>query len=654
MGNSLPLLQHCQARGTTVTEIGAIHRGEGRCAFSVWAPHARQVALRLVGAPGRELPMTRDEDAYWRVEVTDVAAGSRYSYVLDGDGARPDPASGYQPEGVHGPSEVVDHSAFTWTDVGWEGVPLEDMIIYELHVGTFTPEGTFEAVIPRLAELKELGITGIELMPVAQFPGTRNWGYDGTALFAVQDSYGGPTGLKTLVDAIHRQGMAALLDVVYNHLGPEGNYLREFGPYFTDAYSTPWGQAVNFDGAESNHVRSFFIQNALYWLREYHFDALRLDALHAIYDRSAKHFIQELTEAVEQFCRRTAGHKRYVIGESDLNDVRLIKPRRSSGCGLNAQWSDDFHHSLHALLTGERQSYYEDFGRIEHLAKAYREGFVYSWDYSVYRKRFHGSSSRQRPARQFVVCSQNHDQVGNRMRGERLAHLVDFESLKLAAGTLLLSPYVPLLFMGQEYAEEAPFEYFVSHSDPQLIEAVRQGRKNEFSSFEPTQECPDPQSVETFMNSKLHWQTRHEGRHRILLDFYRRLIELRTGVSHWVSKKGLTVKTDASSGVMTWRRQMIDESVFGAMNFSDRLQPLVLDAPEASWRKALDSADVRWAGPGAEAPEAVHAQQQISLPCRSFAVFRAQQRDEAQERVAATAGLALSEEINHASSDSDI
>ncbi len=636
-----------------MAEIGAIYKGDNRCTFSVWAPRAQQVTLRLVSPPQRDIPMAGDENGYWHTETTDVPPGSRYVYVLDAAKTRPDPASRYQPEGVHGPSEVFDHGVFTWTDTGWEGVPLENLIIYELHVGTFTAEGTFEAIIPRLAQLQELGVTAIELMPVAQFPGQRNWGYDGVALFAVQDSYGGPTGLKSLIDAIHRHGMAAILDVVYNHLGPEGNYLRDFGPYFTDAYSTPWGQALNFDQAQSHHVRNYFIENALYWLREYHFDALRLDALHAIYDRSAKNFIQELTEEVEAFSHH-AGHKRYLIGESDLNDVRLIKSRRSGGYGLDAQWSDDFHHSLHALLTGERQGYYEDFGTVEQLAKAYKEGFVYSWNYSVHRQRFHGNSSKRCPARQFVVCSQNHDQIGNRMLGERLEHLVDFESLKLAAGTLLLSPYVPLLFMGQEFGEEAPFLYFVSHTDEELVQAVREGRRAEFSDFEWTRECPDPQSVETFMNSKLHWQMRHEGRHGTLWAFYKELIRFRTSTPQWVSKKNLRVRSIPARKVLTWQRKQAVERIFCALNFSEQAQPFVPDAAEAGWLKVLDSAETRWEGPGTNVPAEVRTRDEFLLSPRSIVVFRAGQADQAPEQALATARTPINEEAANEDTGSNL
>ena len=451
--------------------LGAIYLGDGRCSFRVWAPRAQQVEVRIVAPGQRIIPLRRDERGYHEVVAESVDPGTRYFYRLDGESERPDPASRFQPEGVHGPSQVVD-SRFSWGDAGWFGLPLRDYIIYELHVGTFTGEGTFAAVVTHLEQLKELGITVLELMPVAQFPGSRNWGYDGTYPFAVQNSYGGPDGLKHLVSACHQRGLAVVLDVVYNHLGPEGNYLGDFAPYFTDRYRTPWGPAVNFDGAHSDEVRRFFIENALSWVTEFHVDGLRIDAVHAILDFSAKPFLQELAEAVHAQAERL-NRRIYLIPESDLNDTRLIRAPEVGGFGLDAQWNDDFHHALHTLLTGERTGYYEDFGEIRHLVKGFREGFVYSGEYSPYRRRRHGNSSRSLPAHRFVVFAQNHDQVGNRLRGDRLSHLVSLEALKLAAGVILLSPFIPLLFMGEEYGEIAPFEYFVSHSDPGLIEAVR-------------------------------------------------------------------------------------------------------------------------------------------------------------------------------------
>ncbi len=619
--------------------VGARYVGENRCVFRVWAPHLKSVALRLIEPGERTVAMVKDERGYWQIPMENVPPGSRYLYVLDGMTRRPDPASQFQPQGVNGPSEVVDHRAFPWTDSGWRPLPLEDLVIYELHVGTFTPEGTCAAIIPRLAALRDLGVTAVELMPVAQFSGTRNWGYDGTYPYAVQNSYGGPEGLKTLVDALHREGLAAILDVVYNHMGPEGSYLRDFGPYFTGKYHTPWGDALNFDEADSPAVREFFIDNALFWLRDYHFDGLRLDALHRIYDQSAKHIVQDLTESVARFVWQSE-RLCVLIGENDLNDVRYIKPTKDGGYGLDAQWVDDFHHSLHTLLTGETGGYYEDFGDIEQLAKALREGFVYTWQYSRHRKRFHGSHSRQRPTRQFVVCAQNHDQVGNRMLGERLSQLVDFESLKLAAGTFLLSPYVPLLFMGEEYAEDAPFLYFVSHTAEDLIAAVRKGRRAEFKQFEWDQRSPDPQAVETFERSKLNWDKRTQGRHGTMLAFYRQLLSLRKLIPQMVSRKNLTVGTLPAQNVLLWQRRHEWGEIHGLLNFSRDIQTILLPAPRRTWTKILDSAALQWNGPGASAPDSIRGAEAVSLPPRSIVVYQAGAPVATQELQTLRAGVA--------------
>ena len=433
--------------------LGALYLGNNRCRFRVWAPLADTVAVHVIAPREKLVPLRREERGYHCGVAEGVEPGSLYFYLLDGEKERPDPASRYQPQGVHGPSQVVDPRAFAWTDRCWFGPARQELIFYEIHVGTFTPAGTFDAIIPYLDEIRELGITAIELMPVAQFPGSRNWGYDGVYPFAVQNSYGGPEGLRRLVDACHRYRLAIFLDVVYNHLGPEGNYLRDFAPYFTDRYRTPWGPALNLDGPGSDEVRRFFTENALYWLTEFHLDGLRLDAIHAIFDFSARHFLEELTDVVHRQAERL-GRRVYVIAESDLNDARVIRPRAVGGYGLDAQWSDDFHHSLHALLTGERNGYYQDFGTLAHMARAFRKGYTYTGQYSAYRRRRHGNSTRFCGAQQFVVFAQNHDQVGNRAGGERLGTLVSFAALKLAAGVVLLSPFLPLLFMGEEYGEK--------------------------------------------------------------------------------------------------------------------------------------------------------------------------------------------------------
>src|SRR3984957_10376609 len=506
--------------------LGASRLSGGEWAFSLWAPLLERVNVHLLDPRDHLIQMEKDERGYHLAVVEELAAGTRYFYRLEDGRDLPDPASRFQPEGIHGPSEVVDTGAFQWSDQEWTGIALERSIFYELHVGTYTPEGSFDAVIAHLSQLAELGITTIELMPVAQFPGSRNWGYDGVFPFAPQNSYGGPEALQRLVNAAHQRGLAVALDVVYNHLGPEGNYLGEYGPYFTDRYQGPWGKAVNFDGAASDEVRRYFIDNALYWLEEYHFDALRLDAVHCIFDFSALHLLAELKSSVDILATRL-GRKIHVIAESDLNDSRLILPGERGGYGLDGQWSDDFHHSVHTLLTKERKGYYEDFGTLSHLAETLRDGWYYRGQYSRHRKRRHGNSPHGISSSHFVVCSQNHDQVGNRAAGERLSAVVDSEGLKLAAGVTLLSPFVPLLFMGEEYGETAPFQYFTSHGDKELIEAVRRGRQEEFASFGWKTDVPDPQAETTFENSQLQWQLREKDSHRALLLFYRELIRIR-------------------------------------------------------------------------------------------------------------------------------
>ncbi len=588
--------------------LGATYLGRGRCEFLLWAPRQEQVEVRMMGAGEQLVPMQPQPRGYHRVLAEGVAPGSLYLYRLGGGQDRPDPASRFQPQGVHGPSQVVDQ-AFSWQDLEWRGFPLEHYILYEIHVGTFTPEGTFDALLPCLSELKQIGVTAVELMPVAQFPGERNWGYDGVFPFAVQNCYGGPDGLKRLVNACHEQGLAVVLDVVYNHVGPEGNYLADFGPYFTERHRTAWGGAINFDGPHSDEVRRFFIENAFYWMTEFHVDALRLDAIHAIVDPSAQPFLEELAAAVQEQAERLA-RPVYVIAESDRNDPRCLRPRQVGGWGLDAQWNDDFHHALHALLTGERNGYYADFGQIEHLARAFTEGYVYSGQYSAYRQRRHGNSSRDIPAYRFVVCAQNHDQVGNRMLGERLSQLTSFEELKLAAAVVLLSPFIPLLFMGEEYAETAPFLYFVSHLDPALIEAVRQGRRREFAAFQlrgelGRGELPDPQDERTFLCSKLRWELRQEGPHRILRDFYQELIRLRnhTPALTCSSKEALEVAGYEKEKILFVRRWKDSNQVFTVFHFGDAAAEFSLPIPAGHWQKLLDSSDPLWAGAGSSMPE---------------------------------------------------
>lgn len=579
--------------------LGAHPLGGGRWAFRVWAPGRSSVELRLEPPGARVVPMEPEADGRWAAVVENVEAWTLYRYVLDGKTARPDPASSSQPQGVHGPSGLVDHGSFRWDDSRWRGIELEKLVLYELHVGTFSEQGTFDGAIPRLAELAALGVNALQIMPVAQFPGERNWGYDGAYPFAVQASYGGSSGLKRLVNAAHRQGLAVILDVVYNHLGPEGNYLGDFGPYFTDRYRTPWGSAVNFDGPHSDQVRRFFVENALTWLRDFHVDGLRLDAVHGMFDFSAVPFLADLSRAVESLSAET-GRTMHLIAESDLNDVRVLRSRELGGFGLDAQWSDDFHHCLHVLLTGEREGYYSDFSGVGDLAAAYNEAFVYSGRRSAFRGRRHGNSAAGVLGRSFVVCAQNHDQVGNRMLGDRLSTLADHERQKLAAGALLCAPFVPLLFMGEEYGETAPFLYFVSHSDEGLVRAVREGRRREFEHFKWKGEPPDPQSPETFERSRLRWDSRKQGRHGVLLEFHRTFLRLRAETPSLSRLDREAARAQADEGRRTLRLERGGAVAF--MNFSDRPQDIGA-VPPGLWRKMIDSADARWEGPGASMPE---------------------------------------------------
>jgi maltooligosyltrehalose trehalohydrolase len=606
--------------------IGAQYQGNHQCEFKVWAPLRQQVAVQLEGSEPKLVPLQQDIDGYWSAILDNIAPGTRYRYQLDGDLLRPDPASQYQPEDVHGPSQVVDHSAYAWQDSDWQGVKLKDYVIYELHVGTFTEEGTFEAAIERLPDLVELGITAVEIMPVAQFPGDRNWGYDGVYPFAVQTSYGGPEGLKKLVDACHQHGLAAILDVVYNHFGPEGNYTRDFGPYFTEHYRTPWGAAINYDDAYSEGVRNFVIENAIYWLRDFHFDALRLDAVHAIYDFGAKHVLAQMQESV-QAAMQTRAFPAYLIAESDLNDVRVINSREKGGHNLDAQWSDDFHHCLHVLLTRETQGYYEDFGTCDNMAKAFKNRFVYDWSYSKTRKRYHGSDARHCPPYQFVVCSQNHDQVGNRMMGDRMTALTSFEGLKLLAGALMLSPYLPMLFMGEEYGEPAPFLYFISHSDPDLIQAVREGRKREFEAFHAEGEAPDAFSRDTFNQSKLSWHLRQEGHHQTLWSLYQTLIRMRRELpALQVPESGLESLSAECIGdqVILLQRWCDGQKLACLMNFQDD-STVQLIKVKGQWQKRLDSAEVSWKGPGSQAPDVLETAQELPLSPHSFVLYETDQ-----------------------------
>ncbi|MEW6386207.1 MAG: malto-oligosyltrehalose trehalohydrolase [Thermodesulfobacteriota bacterium] len=588
-------------------KLGSTYLGHGRTRFLVWAPRAEKVDLLILSPQEKRFSLTPGHRGYFHAVTPGVEPGCLYYYRLDGAKDRPDPASRFQPQGVHGPSQVVAPD-FPGDDRQWLGLPLRDYIIYELHVGTFTAAGTFDAVIPYLDGLKELGVTALELMPVAQFPGERNWGYDGVFPFAVQQSYGGPEGLRRLVQACHQRGLAVILDVVYNHVGPEGNYLGDFGPYFTRRYRTPWGEAMNFDGPGSDEVRRYCIDNALEWITDYHIDALRLDALHAILDCSPQPFLAELADAVHREAERL-GRRVYLMAESDLNDVRLLRSREMGGMGLDAHWNDDFHHALHTLLTGEESGYYQDFGRLEHLVKAYRAGFIYSGQYSPYRQRRHGSSSQEIAAHRLVVFAQNHDQVGNRPRADRLSRMVSWEALKLAAGAVLLSPFIPLLFMGEEYGEIAPFFYFVSHSDPDLIDAVRRGRKEEFAAFHWLKEPPDPQAEDTFQEAKINHYLRREGKHKLLLAFHQELLRLRRELASLtdLGRSNREVWGEERAKVLMLQSWGEEGKAVLLLHFGEEPLELSRPWPGGAWEKRLDSAARRWGGPGSRVPETFHA-----------------------------------------------
>ena len=500
--------------------------------FSVWAPNAAKMAVKIGDG---SYPMNGpDERGWWRVVVASAEPGTDYGFLVDDDlMAYPDPRSAWQPHGVHGPSRLYDHTAFRWNDSRWQASPLSSAILYELHIGTFTQQGTFDAAIERLDSLVELGITHVEVMPIAAFPGDYGWGYDGVALFAVQEAYGGPDGFKRFIDACHARGLAVVLDVVYNHFGPVGNYTGKFGPYITGKHHTPWGGAVNFEGAGSDEVRRFFCDNALMWLRDYHVDGLRLDAVHEFADRSAVHFMEQLSAEVESLSA-TLGRRLVLIAESDLNDPRVVTPREAGGYGMDAQWSDDFHHALFSLLSAAEagRGYYDDYGSFANLAKSLQQMFVYDGQYSRYRHRSHGRPVEGLSAHHFIGFIQNHDQIGNRAIGDRLEHIqtVGMERAKIGAAMVLMAPCIPMIFQGEEFAASTPFQYFAHHEDAEMAQSVSEGRRREFAAFGwRDDQIPDPEKVETFQRSKLNWAEAGEGRHAAMLDWYRRLIHLRRG-----------------------------------------------------------------------------------------------------------------------------
>lgn len=600
--------------------LGAVYLGDNRCRFRVWAPRARAVAVRLFDPTDRVVPLQPAGGGYHEATLADIAPGTRYLFQLDGTRERPDPVSRLQTEGVHGPSSVVD-PGFAWTDTGWRGLPFADLVLYELHVGTFTPEGTFDAIVHHLDALRDLGVNALELLPVAQTPGVRNWGYDGVYLFAPRHDYGGPAGLKRLVDAAHARGIAVLLDVVYNHLGPEGNYLWDFGHYFTERSHTPWGPGINVAHEHSDHVRAFFLENAHLWQTEYHLDGLRLDAVQAIHDDTAYPFWAELSDTVA----RQAQHLQrpfYLIAETSANDVRNVRPTSACGYGMDAVWNDDFHHSLRTLLTPDRNGYYQDFGTVALHARAWREGFAFQGEYYAYRGRRQGARTVGTVPSNFVVFCQNHDQVGNRARSNRLIEETGLAGAKVAAAAVLLSPFVPMLFMGEEYGEYAPFPYFVDHGDPHLIEATRRGRAAEYAEFLAPHEMPDPQSPATFASARLDHSLKEIAPHRELWAFYRELLRLRRA---WPAfREGLwewqEVLAYEKERVLSVRRWSAADAVWLVLSFN--AAAVSVPVPAGHWCRLLDSGDPAYAGPGTTLPETVSGPFALPLATYTVAVYR--------------------------------
>ena len=594
--------------------------------IKVWAPHARSLTLEVDGK--NNTPLMKVQYGFWQAKCPEVNPGDRYKLKINNKDQFPDPASLSQPDGVHDSSEAIDLNFIrSIRDENWKGISTRDLIIYELHIGTFSPEGTFSALTEKIGYLKELGINAIKIMPVAAFPGKRNWGYDGVFPFAVQASYGGSVELAKLTKSCHENGIAVILDVVYNHLGPEGNYLNAFGPYFTGKYQTPWGKAINFDDAWSDGVRQYFLENALMWLRDFHIDGLRLDAVHAIKDFSPKHFLRELSENVELLNQKSSS-QHFLIGECDLNDTRFIKALNNDGYGLDAQWCDEWHHAMHAYLTGEKKGYYADFGKVQHLVKSFNHAYVFNGTYSNHRKKVFGTSTVGLPGEKFVIFTQNHDQVGNRMLGDRLSSMVDFETLKLAAGAMFFSPFIPMLFMGEEYAEDNPFLYFISHGDKHLVEQVRKGRKREFRDFIKDANHPDPFAESTFDQSKLKWDFDQHDHKSKMLAFYQKCLRLRK--TEKLMQPGnrdhfLAWESDKETIILT--RKEDKDLLVVVMNFSDKkFQKDISELENSRPELLLYSAHKDWGGNISNDTLPFHFNDKkfvASLAERSIAIFKA-------------------------------
>jgi maltooligosyltrehalose trehalohydrolase len=586
--------------------IGLSFHNHGKAQLIIWAPQIKKVQLFL---PGKEIfeDLQYCHPGYWSIQTDCIKPGDDYQICLDEKQFLPDPASLHQPYDVHGASRAFDTTLYNWQDAEWQNPALKDYIVYELHTGTFSDEGNFNGIASKLEYLKELGVNAIEIMPVSQFPGERNWGYDGVFPFAVQHSYGGPLALQQLIDNCHQHGLAVILDVVYNHLGPEGNYLNTFAPYFTDKYHTPWGKAINFDDAHCDGVRNFFIENALMWFRDFHIDALRLDAVHALKDLSVHHILAELSEHTDCLAKLT-GKEYYLLAECDLNDPKYITPVEHGGYGMHAQWIDEFHHALRVSAGEKPIGYYSDFKPIKHLAKSLVDAYVYDGQYSEHRKRSFGAKVDNKPGEKFIAFSQNHDQTGNRMLGERSHQLYGFEMAKLLAAAVMTSPFVPMLFMGEEFCAPNPFLYFVSHTDENLIEAVRKGRAKEFKAFHRDEKAPDPQSPATFLHSKVKWNCLNDHRHQTMLSWYKYLIQLRKNHSELLGtdRDNIKLAYDTHRSLLWFIREVRNDKVLVCMNFSSSRQNLISNDPNISetlWNVLLYSAEEKWLGKAKVYPE---------------------------------------------------
>ncbi len=598
-------------------KIGTYYLDNGKCKFVVWAPLLTKVDLELLGDGEQIVEMKKDEEGYWTVELENIDEGQEYLFRLNEGESFPDPASRFQAKGVHGASQVIDIKP---ADLGdWQGRNLKESIIYELHVGTFSKEGTFDGVINKIKYLKDLGINTIELMPLAQCPGEKNWGYDGVYPFAVQSNYGGPKKLQELIKKCHENDIAVIIDVVYNHFGPEGNYFWQYGPYFNHNYNTPWGDAINYDAEYSYGVRNYFLENVKYWLQDMKADGLRLDAIHAIYDKSAINILSEIA-TIKNKIEKDEKREIMIIAESDLNDVKVISGKSKFGTGLDAQWCDDFHHALHTFLTGENKGYYEDYGTFEDIEKTYKEGFVYSNKFSKHRKKYVGNNSKGVKVEKLVVCIQNHDQTGNRLLGERISNLVDFEKQKLAAAAVLLSPYTPMLFMGEEYGEKNPFMFFSDYGDEKLIEGVKKGRQEEFKYFGWKEDFIDPQADETYEKSKLSWDI---DQNKELHKLYKKLIEVRKEEQFDKrSRKNMKIKIYEDEKVICIKYDNHKKSIFTVLNFSNNDATLKNIVPEGKWEKIIDSAEKVWGGESTVLPKVLSGKVRVTVRKNSFIVYK--------------------------------